>query len=71
VIDASGATRWAQLVDESGAPFVGKVEGLVAADDSGDRIYVVVDADDPDAASILCTVELRGEWRATRDARSW
>ena len=30
--------------------------------ETGDRLYVVLDADDPDAASELCTVELRGEW---------
>ena len=29
-----------------------------------DGQYVVVDADDPDAPSELCTVELEGPWRA-------
>jgi hypothetical protein len=62
VIDRAGRTRWTTLVDESGVPFAGKVEGLVAARDADDHIYVVVDADDPDAASILCTVGLRGGW---------
>jgi hypothetical protein len=65
IIDEMGRTRWTPLVDESGVPFAGKVEGLVAAGDAVDRIYVVVDADDPDAASLLCTVELRGEWDAS------
>lgn len=62
VIDEAGRARWTPLVDVSGAPFVGKVEGVAAADGSADRVHAVVDADDPDAASILCTVELRGDW---------
>jgi hypothetical protein len=68
VIDAASRTRWTLLVDASGTPFIGKVEGLVAAGDAADRIYVVVDPDDPEAASILCTVELRGGWGATAEA---
>jgi hypothetical protein len=62
VIDDAGRARWTPLLDGSGAPFVGKVEGVAAAEGFGDRVYAVVDADDPDAASILCTVELRGNW---------
>jgi hypothetical protein len=62
VIDPAGRPRWALLVDDSGIPFTGKVEGLVAAREADHRVYVVVDADDPEAASILCTVELRGDW---------
>ena len=64
VIDEAERARWTPLLDTSGAPFVGKVEGVTAVDGAADRIYVVVDADDPEAASILCTVELRGEWSA-------
>jgi uncharacterized protein DUF6910 len=63
IIDDAGRARWTPLVDSSGGPFIGKVEG-VAADGAADRVYAVVDADDPDAASILCTVELRGGWLA-------
>jgi hypothetical protein len=62
VIDAAGRTRWAPLTDAAGQPFVGKVEGLLAADGPTERLLVVVDADDPNAASELCTVELRGDW---------
>ncbi len=62
VIDRAGAVRWTALTETSGAPFAGKVEGLVAVSESIDRVYVVVDADDPDAASELCTVGLRGRW---------
>jgi hypothetical protein len=67
VIDESGGARWTPLLDPSGAAFVGKVEGVAAADGAGDRVYAVVDADDPDAASILCTVELRGDWSSTAE----
>jgi hypothetical protein len=62
VIDGAGRVRWTPLVDDSGALFVGKVEGVTAAGRAGERVYAVVDADDPEAASLLCTVELRGDW---------
>lgn len=62
VIDEAGNARWTTLVDASGAPFVGKVEGVAAVGGADARIYAVVDADDPHAASVLCTVELRGNW---------
>jgi hypothetical protein len=56
------AARWTPLVDASGAPFGGKVEGLVSEGQLSTRILVVVDADDPSAASELCVVELSGKW---------
>ena len=59
IIDGAGRGRWAPLVEPSGAHYTGKVEGLVVGQDKG-RLHVVVDADDPEAASVLCTVELRG-----------
>jgi hypothetical protein len=62
VINDAERVRWAPLTDAAGQPFVGKVEGVVATGGAGDRLFAVVDADDPDAASELCTVELRGEW---------
>jgi hypothetical protein len=58
IIDAGGEARWTPIIDPSGALFPGKVEGILTLSD--DRILAVVDADDPAAASILCTVELRG-----------
>ncbi len=60
-IDAAGHTRWTILVNASGDPYRGKVEGLLP---DGDRLLVVVDADDADAPSHLCTVELSGDWHA-------
>ena len=62
VIAADGRARWAPLTDPDGRTFDGKVEGLLAAGD-GVTLFVVVDADDPDAPSELCTVELHGGWR--------
>jgi hypothetical protein len=58
VFDAKGKGRWTPIV-EGGKVFAGKVEGLVLAKAKG-RLYVVVDADDPEAASELCTLELNG-----------
>ncbi|MFN2567122.1 MAG: hypothetical protein ABR499_19160 [Gemmatimonadaceae bacterium] len=66
VIDGTGRARWAPLTEPSGRPFAGKVEGLVGMGGvrggARDRLYVVVDADDPETASVLCTVQLRGGW---------
>jgi len=59
IIEASGRTRWAPITDAQGAQFVGKVEGLVAAEVPG-SFYVVLDADDPTVPSELCVVELDG-----------
>ena len=57
---AAGAVpRWAVVVDEHGAPLVAKLEGLAA---DGAHLVASVDADDPDAASELLALELRGPW---------
>lgn len=60
VIDRDGGERWAPVTDSSGQPLAWKVEGLVTVGES--RLFVVVDADDPDLPSELCTIELRGAW---------
>ena len=62
VIDEAKRARWTPLVDRLGAPYVGKVEGLAAVSGAEDRVYAVLDSDDPATASVLCTVELRGNW---------
>jgi hypothetical protein len=62
VIDPHGRVQWAVLTDGSEKPLPWKIEGLAPAAESGKRLFVVVDADDPDMASELCTVELRGAW---------
>lgn len=54
--------RWARLEDASGAPFLGKAEGLAFDPADPCRAFVVVDRDDPEAPAELCTVTLTGPW---------
>ncbi len=56
--------RWTLLLDDAGAPFTGKVEGIAFWRDRPDRLWAVVDADDPERPSELCEIELTGEWPA-------
>lgn len=53
--------RWAELRTPDGALFLGKVEGLCPIP-STNRLWVVVDADDPALPCDLCEVALDGEW---------
>lgn len=59
IFDADGKGRWTPIVEQGGKVFGGKVEGLVLAKAKG-RLYVVVDADDSETASELCTLQLDG-----------
>jgi hypothetical protein len=61
VLEGSAA-RMTDLLAEDGAPAIAKAEGIVLARERGDRALVVLDADDPDLPSELCTVELSGPW---------
>ncbi len=61
VIDAEGGVTWAPVTIPDGSPFRGKVEGILPVEGRDDRLYVVVDSDDPAVASQLCVVELRLE----------
>ncbi len=62
VLTASGDVRWAPLRDSRGDLFPGKVEGLAWADATRRRISAVVDHDDPEIPSVLCTIALEGPW---------
>jgi hypothetical protein len=63
-IAPDGTTRWTRLVTPDGAPYAGKVEGILApTDDAGDEVTAVVDADDAGAPSLLCRIRLEGPWR--------
>lgn len=62
VIDADGMPRWAPLTDARGEHRAIKVEGLADAPDGETGLYIVLDGDDPGAASELCRVELAGPW---------
>lgn len=58
-----GTARLALLTDESGAPFRAKAEGLVLDPDEPSRAVIVLDLDDPERPSELCTLRLEGPWR--------
>lgn len=64
--DAAGSARWTPLIGEDGAVLALKAEGVYVPA-SGDRVYVVADADDHDAPCERCEVELGGAWPG-RDA---
>ena len=63
LIPLKGDLRYAPLTDGQGRPTRDKVEGLVAVPGAADRVFVVIDADDPMRASELCEVQLAGPWR--------
>lgn len=50
------SARWTPLREADGAVCREKVEGVVPATPDGARLWVVTDADDPDAPSLLCEV---------------
>ena len=56
-------TRWIPVTHAGGEPYDGKIEGITAVQGATDRVFAVVDADDPSAASTLLTIELRGSWQ--------
>jgi hypothetical protein len=62
VIDRDGRTRWAPVTEATGQVFDGKIEGVLPVPGRADSLLVVVDADAPDTPSLLCTIELRGDW---------
>ena len=60
--DRRQPARWAMIRDETGKPFVGKVEGLVLDPADPMRALVVIDVDDSTRPSELCEVTLAGPW---------
>ena len=54
--------RLARLLDEQGHPAPLKAEGIAIDPADPTRAFVVLDGDDPDVASDLCEVRLRGSW---------
>lgn len=57
------SARWARIVDEHGAPLRAKGEGLAFDPEAPDRALVVLDRDDPERPTELCTLRLDGPWR--------
>jgi len=60
--DRQAAGYWAPVLDADGAPFGGKIEGLVLDPSDPTRALVVVDVDDHACPSELCEVVLSGPW---------
>jgi len=62
VIPSHGDLRYAMLTDVDGRRSRDKVEGIVGVAGAKDRVYIVIDADDPAQPSVLCEVLLGGDW---------
>lgn len=62
VIPPAGTLRQALLVDAAGTAVRVKIEGVARSRTHADRVYVVIDGDDPARASELCEVQLVGAW---------
>jgi len=60
ILDADA--RWIELRTLDGSLFTSKVEGVCASRESANRLYLVVDVDDPIRPCELCEVELDGSW---------
>jgi hypothetical protein len=60
VMPARGLLRHALLRDSRGRLLREKVEGIAAVPGTRDRVYVVIDPDDPRRPSELCEVQLAG-----------
>jgi hypothetical protein len=60
IIEANGQARWAELSDEQGQNFTGKVEGLTLDLEDPDTIHFVIDDDDEDNPSLMFEARLEG-----------
>ena len=54
--------RWIELRTLDGSLFTNKVEGVCASKKNTNRLYLVVDVDDPTRPCELCEVEIEGDW---------
>ena len=54
--------RWTQLRDKQGKAFDGKVEGIALDPENSERAWLLIDRDDPERATELCRVALKGPW---------
>src|SRR5262245_1398589 len=59
--DSTG--RWAPLCDERGEVSRVKAEGVAIHRERANRVWVVIDPDDPNQPAELCEVALEGPWR--------
>lgn len=60
IIEADGQARWAELCDEHGQNFTGKVEGLTLDLKDPDKIHFVIDDDDEDSPSLMFEAQFEG-----------
>jgi hypothetical protein len=60
LIDGRAEARWTPIVDSAGRALCSKLEGLLIDPERPGRALAVSDADDPNAASELCELELVG-----------
>lgn len=68
IIEADGSARWAELLDEDGQPFTGKVEGLTLDVTDPDLIHFVIDDDEEDNPSLLFEARFEGGALRAHDA---
>jgi hypothetical protein len=57
-----GEARWTALLEQDGTPSTRKVEGIALAGEGHEKLFAVVDADDPEQPALLCEVVLDGPW---------
>jgi len=57
-----GSPRWIELRTPDNALFMRKVEGVCASRENKQRLFTVIDVDDPTLPCELCEVELTGKW---------
>jgi hypothetical protein len=64
VIGFLGSERaaWTPVTHPGGALFAAKVEGIAAVPGHEDRLWAVLDRDDPEVPSELCEIVLTGPW---------
>jgi len=62
VVDQAQGCRWIELREADGGLFAAKVEGVCAVPGRKDRLYMVIDEDDPARPSQLCEIALAGPW---------
>ncbi len=70
LIEDSRTVSYGILRDENGSVFRGKIEGVTISRAEPNQLYVVVDTDDPTAASELCVVRLSEEWHIEPESYS-
>lgn len=58
----SDTVRWAEVIDEDGTAFEGKIEGLIVDPDDHYTVYFVIDDDQADQPSEIFEAKLQGSW---------